>query len=177
MLFLFGWGKNAKPIAYLGVIKCGHCKNYSHFHLYETYNNIKLYFVPVAKFNKKYIMACDTCQAGLELNENQKLKLLQASMNILPQEEYVMVWNMLRKNIFPMLEEWIEKLNEKNLLLSIEELNERQKQEYFKIKDTYKKKINVVIDDIVSTTTYPKEAIGNIVGVLIESAFDTDIAK
>ena len=42
MLFLFGWGKNAKKIGYCGILKCGHCKNYTHSYIYEIANNINM---------------------------------------------------------------------------------------------------------------------------------------
>ena len=92
-MLLVGWGKGAKQIAYLGVYKCSNCKNYSHFHLYELANKIKLYFIQVAKFNKKYIIACETCEAGHEIDEETKNNLLQISVEIPNRDGFIEIWN------------------------------------------------------------------------------------
>lgn len=177
MLFLFGWGKNAKIIAYLGIIKCGHCKNYSHFHLYETYNNIKLYFVPVAKFNKKYIMACDTCQAGIELNENQRLKILQESINIPPKEEYIKLWNIIDNQLCEVLSNMIDDFKDNNLQGNLSNLSEEQQKLMAKLQSKYDKKILEVVDKTYQTTNYDRNVIVRIVETLGKLAFDRDTPK
>lgn len=69
---IFGWGKKGKPIGYVGIDKCPNCKNYVHFSIYEYSNRVNLYFVPVAKFNKKSYLVCPVCEAGYELDGELK---------------------------------------------------------------------------------------------------------
>lgn len=75
MIFV-GWGKNIKKIGYYGVLKCSHCKNYADFDVCELSNNIKLYFVTVAKYNKKRYLRCAACSCGYELDEGQYNEIL-----------------------------------------------------------------------------------------------------
>lgn len=69
---LFGWGKKGKPIGYIGIEKCPNCKNYVHFSIYEYSNRINIYFIPVAKFNKKSYLVCPVCDAAFELTGDLK---------------------------------------------------------------------------------------------------------
>jgi|LSQX01.2.fsa_nt_gb hypothetical protein len=89
---IVGWGKDAKKIAYLGIMKCNNCKNYSHFHLYELVNKVKLYFVPVAKFNKKYFYACEICESGNEIDLKKCEELLRISVGIPEQDIVTKIW-------------------------------------------------------------------------------------
>lgn len=76
---IFGWGKKGKPLGYAGIEKCPHCKNWSAFTLYEMSNNVRLYFVPVAKFNTKRYLVCGTCDTGWEIAPAKVKELLAAS--------------------------------------------------------------------------------------------------
>lgn len=69
---IFGWGKKGKFIGYVGIDKCPNCKHYVHFSIYEYSNRINIYFVPVAKFNKKEYLVCPVCDAAYELTGNLK---------------------------------------------------------------------------------------------------------
>lgn len=158
MLFLFGWGKNAKKIAYLGMHKCKNCNNYAHFHMYEIANNIKVYFIPVAKFNKKYIMACDTCQAGIELNDTQRIILLQESAKLPSEEEYLKLWNLIYSKVSKISEQLIHDL-ESNNLYDYDNFSEEQKEIYTKIRNNLTNQLQAVVDEIARSTNYPNSII------------------
>ena len=79
---LFGWGKKAKEVGYIGIQKCHNCKNYAHFKLYELANNVNLYFVPVAKWNKKLYLVCSVCEAAYELDDESKEIFVEKSLNM-----------------------------------------------------------------------------------------------
>jgi len=78
---LFGWGKNSKQLAYIGIHKCPACKNYTHFYVREIANNIRIYFIPVARFNKKRYMVCHKCSNGWELDDENSNNLIVLNMN------------------------------------------------------------------------------------------------
>jgi len=74
-----GWGKKGKELGYAGVEKCPHCKNWSPFHIYEMSNRVRLYWVPVAKFNTKRYFVCGTCETAWELDKDKAREMLAAS--------------------------------------------------------------------------------------------------
>jgi len=76
---VFGWGKKGKPLGFAGVEKCPHCKNWSPFTLYEMSSNVRLYFVPVAKFNKKRYLVCSTCDTAWEVEPSKAKEMLAMS--------------------------------------------------------------------------------------------------
>lgn len=94
-MIIAGWGKDAKDLAFAGIQKCGKCRNYAPIRLYEVSSRVTLYFIPVAKFNKKYYLVCPVCQAGAEVDQNEKDEILRNS-NLGPtQDEALAIWNML----------------------------------------------------------------------------------
>ena len=69
---VFGWGKKGKEIGYVGIDKCPNCRHYVHFYIYEYANRVNVYFVPIAKFNKKHYLVCPVCDAAYELSDDLK---------------------------------------------------------------------------------------------------------
>ena len=91
-ILLAGWGKDAKEIAYLGVLKCPNCKNHSHFYLLEISSKATLYFIPVAKFNKKSYLACEICNQFWEINEKTKSEMLIENIKNPSKELFIKIW-------------------------------------------------------------------------------------
>jgi len=70
-----GYGSNNKCLeSFVGV--CPFCGKETTLKLYESSNNVNLYFIPVAKFNKHYYLVCHLCDRSLELTKEQKNDLL-----------------------------------------------------------------------------------------------------
>ena len=84
-----GWGKKGKQVGYAGVEKCPHCRNWSHFTIREVSNRVRLYFVPVAKFNTKRYLVCGTCDTAWEI-EPTKAKATLAASAALPAPQTVL---------------------------------------------------------------------------------------
>ena len=113
---VFGWGKKGKEVGYIGIHKCPNCKNYDHFSLYEYSNRITLYWVPVAKFNKKVYAVCSTCDAAFELNEDGKKELLELSIRTLNRETTAQIWNATIKLFSENAKDYIEKHGDKSAI-------------------------------------------------------------
>lgn len=96
---IIGWGKNIKEIGYYGVAKCKHCRNYVDFDVCELSNNIKLYFVTVAKYNKKRYLRCGTCGCGYELDESQYDEILTKLPQRFDKATTDEIWNLVGKKI------------------------------------------------------------------------------
>lgn len=82
MLILFGWGKKSKKLADAGIMKCKNCNNYSAFEIRELAKNINLYFIPIAKWDKRTFLVCPICEAGYELTKEGREKILQEVIKI-----------------------------------------------------------------------------------------------
>ena len=102
-MLIAGWGKDAKNLAFVGIHKCSHCNNYSPMSLYEVARKISIYFVPVAKFQKRYFVVCPVCDSSYELEAHKKNELLRESVE-LPDEETA-------SNIWGDLSTWLEELS------------------------------------------------------------------
>lgn len=94
-MIIAGWGKKAKELAFVGIHKCPKCKNHVPMYLYELANRISLYFIPVAKFNKKNYLVCSLCENGFEIDEERKNIFLQASTELPDSTQVLLVWKEL----------------------------------------------------------------------------------
>ena len=99
-MIIAGWKKKAKQLAYLGVKKCPHCNNYCHFYVIEMADKPSLFFVPVAKLNKKHYAICSLCEICWEVDEGEELnKLLTASVRVPTEENYRYIWRVFEEFI------------------------------------------------------------------------------
>lgn len=128
-MVIFGWGKRGKEIAYLGVNKCPNCKNYGHFALHELANQVRLYFVPVANFNKKYYMVCGVCDAAWEVDSDQKSRILRESVDLPSQSTVGSIWNEL-DGIFSDLSQTEQDTSTDLLGDALAELNKRYSEDH-----------------------------------------------
>lgn len=76
-----GYGSNNKCIETF-VDTCPFCGQKTTLKVYETSNNVNVYFVPVAKFNKHYYLVCHLCDKSLELSKEEKQELLDKIQNL-----------------------------------------------------------------------------------------------
>lgn len=88
----FGWGDKAKDVGYVGIEKCPHCKNYTHFVLKEIAKSFSLYFIPVAKWNRKVYLVCPICEACYELDEENKKLYFDRMYQSLDPERTSQLW-------------------------------------------------------------------------------------
>ena len=92
-MLIGGWGQKSKKIADAGLLTCKHCHNTSLFELRELSKALSLYFVPIAKWNKKTYLVCSICDMGYELSENDTRKLLQEVVTLPDNNTLSEIWN------------------------------------------------------------------------------------
>jgi hypothetical protein len=63
-MIVFGWGQGAKVLGEGFLHTCANCGNTGRFHVVEQAAHVSLYFVPVAKFARKYFYICPICSCG-----------------------------------------------------------------------------------------------------------------
>lgn len=70
-----GYRSGHSKYLYLGMHKCPNCNNISEFYIYEKAFKPTVMFIPIAKINKSYMIACETCHMGREISEQEVIKL------------------------------------------------------------------------------------------------------
>jgi hypothetical protein len=94
-MIIYGWGKDLKQVAYAGIEKCPNCKNYGHFWICEHSSHAKLYFIKVAKWNKKLLYMCQTCERGWEIEESAKEDAIKRTIALPTGEQALQMWTRL----------------------------------------------------------------------------------
>lgn len=92
-MFFVGWGKNAKPVAYMGMAKCPHCRNYAHIQLCEVKKKISVMFVPVAKFDTHHYAVCSVCGNPVEIPPEAVDEWLRDSAIVPSQQQFSEIWS------------------------------------------------------------------------------------
>jgi hypothetical protein len=98
-MIVYGWGKDLKKVAYSGIEKCPNCKNYGHFWVCEHSWHAKLYFVKVAKWNKRLLYMCDTCKRGWEIEESAREDAIKRTIGLPTLEQCLELWNRLNSDV------------------------------------------------------------------------------
>ena len=61
--------------------------------MHELSSQVRLYFVPVAKFNKKHYVVCGVCDAAWELDAAKVPAILADSARLPSKETAASIWN------------------------------------------------------------------------------------
>ena len=92
-MIIYGWGTKTNPLGVTDLISCDRCGNTGPWLVYQAKKQFKLYWIPVAQWNKQIIAECSTCpnayvippekleeilNQGNESNETRFLKVAAA---------------------------------------------------------------------------------------------------
>lgn len=97
MLIIGGWGKKSEKVADAGINKCKNCNNRSLFEVRTLSNTVSAFFVPVAKWNKRYYLVCLTCEAGFEIPEESAKELLVHTASLPDNQTSLLIYNSIDK--------------------------------------------------------------------------------
>ena len=75
-MIIFGWG-NSFTKDFGGVIKktCSICSQENYFNLIRVRDWFDLFFIPIFPYSTKYYLICPNCEGGLELEDDEEIKL------------------------------------------------------------------------------------------------------
>jgi len=98
-VIIYGWGKDLKQVAYAGIERCQNCSNFGHFWLCEQSSYASLYFVKVAKWNKRLFLMCQTCQRGWELEQKDKASIIRSTLGLPTPQDCQELWDEIGRRI------------------------------------------------------------------------------
>jgi hypothetical protein len=152
-MIIYGWGKDLKQVAYAGIEKCPNCKNYGHFWICEHSSHAKLYFIKVAKWNKKLLYMCETCERGWEIEETAKEDAIKRTIALPTGEQALQMWTRLNSAV-------------NNALTGAGELAQEE---------TVRLIINVITETVKELkATYQEDHVGYVAGRFIAYLQDQD---
>jgi len=66
-MIVFGWGDGAKQLGEGFYQVCDNCNNTNRFIVAEVSKKASVYFVPVAKWGRRYFYVCPVCNSGFRV--------------------------------------------------------------------------------------------------------------
>jgi ribosomal protein L40E len=93
MVFIWGSGQQFRRIADVGIIKCRNCNNYSTFEIRELAKKFELYFIPVARWDKRYYLVCNACEAAYGLEKERMDTILSEVAGMPDNKTSQDIWN------------------------------------------------------------------------------------
>lgn len=75
MFFLFGFGGYATHLG-SALLPCPHCGETGVQDLYETGQKLSVFFIPVARFGRRYVLTCQRCgeSRAVDANTAQRIR-------------------------------------------------------------------------------------------------------
>lgn len=68
MFFIMGIDPRKKQLTHNQLVICGNCGKYGRYEVWLTYMCFSFFFVPILKWNKRYIVRMNCCGAMYELD-------------------------------------------------------------------------------------------------------------
>jgi hypothetical protein len=79
-MVIAGWRKNFEVLADAGVRPCLNCHHTTRHFLVGERKEVRLYFVPVAKFGRKRHLVCEVCSHTTPLSDAETTAIMQGSL-------------------------------------------------------------------------------------------------
>lgn len=77
MIFIGGISSGRKQIEYLKTVICSRCGAYGRYQIFMTYLYFSFFFIPLFKWNRKFIVQMSCCDAIYELDPEVGYRLLR----------------------------------------------------------------------------------------------------
>ena len=74
-MLLVGWGAKHKPLGLTPPRDCSRCGRRDHWAILETKKQVRLYFVPIAQWNKEIIIQCLICPNHKSVTHQEAARL------------------------------------------------------------------------------------------------------
>jgi hypothetical protein len=94
-MIIYGWGEGLKDVAYAGIEKCHNCKNWAHFQVCEHSSYASLYFIKVARWNRKCVCVCKACNRGWEISDDKRDEVIRMTVNLPSEQQCLDMWTLM----------------------------------------------------------------------------------
>jgi hypothetical protein len=72
-MIIVGWGGKKNVLGTILISDpCPNCSNVAEWEVLEFVQEVRMYFLPVARWGRKYAFACSICSHGYELPDRRK---------------------------------------------------------------------------------------------------------
>ena len=85
-MVIAGWRKNFEVLADAGERPCLNCHHTTRHFLVGERKEVRLYFVPVAKFGRKRHLVCEVCSHTSQVSDGEASQIVLGSINPVPSE-------------------------------------------------------------------------------------------
>lgn len=86
MFFIMGVSQGQKKLDFDQLIVCRRCGRYGHLEVYMTYTYLSLFFIPVFKWGKHYIVRTGCCDAAVEIQPELGRQIARGEVTSLPED-------------------------------------------------------------------------------------------
>jgi hypothetical protein len=83
-MVIAGWRKNFEVLADAGSRACSNCNHTTRHFLVGERKEVRLYFVPVAKFGRKKNIVCEVCGHTTPINEHEAGRVVREALEPAP---------------------------------------------------------------------------------------------
>lgn len=81
MFFIMGISQGQKQLSFVQTVICKVCGKYGRYEVFMTYSYFSLFFIPILKWGRKYIVRSSCCGATYELNP-EKGKIIASGADV-----------------------------------------------------------------------------------------------
>lgn len=93
MILIGGINQGMKALAYTGLLTCSFCKSTSACQILMTYYYFSFFFIPLFKWNKRFLVKMDCCDAVYELNRDKGKAIARGEQVMIGQEDLRLLEN------------------------------------------------------------------------------------
>jgi hypothetical protein len=80
-MIIAGWRKKFNVVADAGTRACSKCHHETRHFLIQEKREVRLYFIPVARWNGKRLLVCSVCSFQIEPDPEQAALIVRASID------------------------------------------------------------------------------------------------
>jgi hypothetical protein len=91
MFFVFGISNGEKKLDYIQTLLCSRCEQYGKLELYMTYYYFSLFFIPIFKWNRKFIVKSSCCGSIFTLNHDLGRRIYKGETVIITDNDLTLV--------------------------------------------------------------------------------------
>lgn len=93
MFFIFGISTDEKKLDYIQTLLCSNCSQYGKLELYMTYYYFSLFFIPLIKWNKKFVVKSSCCGSIFAVDSELGKRIYKGETVILTGSDLTIVNN------------------------------------------------------------------------------------